>query len=270
METSRRNFAKPRAEIEQELSSAPTERSFSPDASAEPPVPKGGAAAPLRGDERAKAAPPPAAAPLPTDAPPMALAQAPYVPTSIRPSIEALGRGGLEHQATQIELKRVAEGLGFRATIERQIPGSQEAADLYLERDGIAIACEISVTNTLEAELRNVTKHLQAQVPAVAVVCLEPEKLAKLKAALTNSLSAEHIARVLFFLKDDFIAHLQSLSAEQSGAGPSPPASKKQKGWNVTVTMAAATAEETKLREEQIAASLAASMQKRRVNRKKK
>jgi hypothetical protein len=193
-----------------------------------------------------------------------------YFPTTIQESAEGAGRGGAEHQAAQMELKKVAEGLGFRAVIESQVAGTQQSADLYLEREGEAIACEISVSKTIEAELRNVNKHLRAQVPTVAVVCLDPQKLAKLKTALTNSLPPADLSRVLFFLKNEFVDFLQTRAVKEPEPGTAKGKSKKVKGLKVTVTMVEKSPEETKLMEDQIAASLAASLEKKRRKRKKK
>jgi|GEM_PF-185753 len=248
-----------------------------------PPLPKAAITPELKelDDQGSTALPAPVVdlPPLPTTAQPQAAPKpvssvpppaAAYAPTSIQESAEGAGRGGVEHQAAQMELKKVAEGLGFRAVIESQVAGTLQAADLYLEREGEAIACEISVSNTVEAELRNVNKHLRAQVPMVAVVCLDPHKLAKLKTALTNSLPPAHLPRVLFFLKHEFVDFLQTRVVKEPETGAAKGKSKKAKGLKVTVTMVEKTPEETKLIEDQIAASLAASLEKKRRKRKKK
>lgn len=266
---SRHNYGKSRSEVERELQNGVAQVPRPP----EPPRPS-----PAARSEEIEIEPPavaisPTKAPEPPTPPPASPAPlptapvAPYTPTSLRPSIDALGRGGLEHQAAQAELKQVAEALGFRASVEHQVPGSQEAADLYLEREGIAIACEISVTNTLEAEVRNVTKHLRAGVPHVAVVCLTAEKLSKLKAAVTNALPPSQTSKVDFFLKEDFVQHLQSLAiAPPKAAGQREP--KKTKGWKVTTSTEETSPEETKRRENEIAALLAAAMSRKTSVRK--
>jgi hypothetical protein len=264
IKASREAFAKSRSEIEKELAGGKVA-----DAKVKvPPVPEK--------EDEAKPQEPQSSQPPSPPLVPLALSPPPpipdplYTPPSIRPVIESLGRGGLDHQAAQIELKNVAEGLGFRAVIECQVPGSKQAADLFLERDSVRIACEISVTNTLDAEIANVRKHLRALVPTVAVICLEADKLRRIQEALTNSLSAEQLSRVRFFLKEEFVTYLQTLGTEPHEEGSKTAAPKRQKGWKVTVTTAEASPEETRLREEQIAASLAASFEKRRVRRKKK
>src|SRR5206468_3926342 len=86
-----------------------------------------------------------------------------------------LGRGGAQHQAIQRRLKHEAEALGFRATIEKEIP--QGSVDLALEKAGQSIACEISVTTTIDHEFGNVVKCLKAGFAEVAVISGRPERL---------------------------------------------------------------------------------------------
>ncbi|TDU80804.1 type IV secretion system coupling TraD/TrwB family protein [Prosthecobacter fusiformis] len=185
-----------------------------------------------------------------------------YSPTTIREDVEALGRGGALHQAVQLELKQIAETHGFRAVVEKQISGSLETVDLYLERGSTIIACEISVTNTLEYELKNVTKCLKAGFPLVAMVALDAGKLAKLEAAIRNSLSDVQTTQVQFFLKSDFVTLLQSLVLKDvhfSGGKE-----KLRKGWKVNTTTVEISEEEAKARAASIASAMADSLKSRK------
>ena len=56
-----------------------------------------------------------------------------------------LGRGGAQHQAIQKRIKEAAEELGFRSVIEKPVLDGQGSVDLWLERAGLSIACEISI-----------------------------------------------------------------------------------------------------------------------------
>jgi hypothetical protein len=174
-----------------------------------------------------------------------------------------MGRGGELHQAAQMEIKQIAESLGYRATIEKQLPGGKESADLYLEREGFSIACEISVTNTLDYEIRNASKCLKSEVSRVAVIALEEDKLAKLEAAIGNALPAEQLPRIGFFLKTDFITHLQTLVIEQP-AKPPAPSERMHKGWRVKASVSAIDPEEAKLREAEASRILAASFRRKK------
>jgi hypothetical protein len=86
--------------------------------------------------------------------------------------------------------------------------------DLWLERTGQSIACEISISTTIDHEVGNVIKCLKAGVPKVAMICLEEERLRKIGSAVSGSLGAELAARVEYFQPDQFIAYLKTIPAE--------------------------------------------------------
>jgi hypothetical protein len=125
-----------------------------------------------------------------------------------------LGRGGAQHQAIQRRIKEAAEKLNFRCIIERPVLDGQGSVDLWLERDGQAVACEISISTTIDHEVRNVGKCLKAGVPKVAVICLDDGRLRKIEMAVSGSFGAEPAARVGYFQPDRFIAWLKTLPAE--------------------------------------------------------
>jgi len=124
-----------------------------------------------------------------------------------------LGRGGAQHQAIQKRIKEAAEKWGFRSVIEKQVSDGQGSVDLWLERDGHAIACEISISTTIDHEVRNVGKCLKAGVPKVAVICLDGDRLRKIEAAVSGSLGTDAAASVAYFQPDPFIAYLKKLPA---------------------------------------------------------
>jgi hypothetical protein len=124
-----------------------------------------------------------------------------------------LGRGGAQHQAIQKRIKEAAEALGFRSVIEKPVLDGQGSVDLWLERSGQIIACEISISTTIDHEVGNVVKCLKADVPKVAVICLDEERLRKIGSAVAGSLGSELAARVEYFQPDPFIAYLKTLTA---------------------------------------------------------
>ncbi|MBK8092200.1 MAG: type IV secretion system DNA-binding domain-containing protein [Verrucomicrobiaceae bacterium] len=203
------------------------------------------------------------------EAPPRAPSPKPFAPTEVRADVAELGRGGDLHRAAQNELKLVAESLGFRATIERQLPGTQETVDLHLQFNEQVIGCEISVTNTLDYEVRNVAKLLRAGIQSVAMVALDAAKLARLEPAIRNSLSPDDSPKVRCFLKADFVELLQSLILEAPPTPPSETEPRKVKGWTVKRTTVQLSADELKKREGEIASALADSV-RRRAGQKKK
>jgi hypothetical protein len=124
-----------------------------------------------------------------------------------------LGRGGAQHQAIQKRIKEAAEALGFRSVIEKPVLDGQGSVDLWLERTGQNIACEISISTTIDHEVGNVAKCLKAGVPKVAVICLDEERLRKISNAVSGSLGSELAARVEYFQPDPFIAFLKALQS---------------------------------------------------------
>jgi hypothetical protein len=125
-----------------------------------------------------------------------------------------LGRGGAQHQAIQQRIKQAAEELGFRSVIEKPVLDGQGSVDLWLERTGQTIACEISISTTIDHEVRNVAKCLKAGVPKVMVICLDDERLRKIGNAVSGSLGSELAARVEYFQPDQFVAYLKTIPAE--------------------------------------------------------
>ena len=83
--------------------------------------------------------------------------------------------------------------------------------DLWLERTDQSIACEISITTTIDHEVGNIVKCLKAGVPKVAAICLDEERLRKIGSAVTGSLGVELAARVAYFQPDQFIDYLKKL-----------------------------------------------------------
>ena len=158
---------------------------------------------------------PPKAAEVPKVTVPAPVAEIPK-PKAESPAVKHelprdLGRGGAQHQAIQKRIKEAAEALGFRSVIEKPVLDGQGSVDLWLERSGQIIACEISISTTIDHEVGNVVKCLKADVPKVAVICLDEERLRKISSAVAGSLGSELATRVEYFQPDPFIAFLKAL-----------------------------------------------------------
>jgi hypothetical protein len=156
-----------------------------------------------------------------------------------------LGRGGAQHQAIQKRIKEAAEGVGFRSVIEKPVLDGQGSVDLWLERTGQTIACEISITTTIDHEVGNIAKCLKAGVPKVVMICLDEQRLRKIAAAVSGSLGAELAARVEYFQPDPFIAYLKALkpSAPQ-------PTETEYAGYKVKRSIPKLSAQEQKQKED--------------------
>ncbi len=154
--------------------------------------------------------PPPIPQPTPKAVEPLVHAEVPKSTVSERKTSD-MGRGGAQHQAIQKRIKEAAEALGFRSVIEKPVLDGEGSVDLWLERPGQAIACEISISTTIDHEVGNVEKCLKAGVPKVAVICLDESRLRKIGSAVSGSLGSELAGRVEYFQPDEFIAALKGM-----------------------------------------------------------
>jgi hypothetical protein len=170
-----------------------------------------------------------------------------------------LGKGGEQHRAMQQRIKAAAEALGFRSMIEKQIAGSQESVDLLLERGDQKIACEISVTTTIDHEVGNIRKCLKAGLSQIAIICVSEDRLEKIAATVSGSLGAEAAAQVAYFQPDQFISHIKTLPV---------PVSKDtaviRRGYKVKHTTKTLTEDERQQREELLNKKMAEAMRPRK------
>jgi len=133
------------------------------------------------------------------------------------PEARALGRGGGQHKYLQGMVKRLAEDVGYMATIEKPILGGTGSVDVSLQRDDRKLACEISVTTGDEHEFGNIQKCLAAGYDQVILISPERKILNKLRKSVSEELEAEVSAKVLLLTPDEFVEHLNQVEAEQAG-----------------------------------------------------
>jgi hypothetical protein len=169
-----------------------------------------------------------------------------------------LGRGGIQHKAIQSRIKEAAEALGFRVMVEKKILDGAGQVDLLLERDGASVACEITVTNTIDNEVGNVSKCVNAGFLQIALIGTSQDKLAKLQGAVTHSLGPDVAARVSYYLPDEFMAALKNLPPP----APPSPTEKRVRGWTSKAKRTVLSPEETKAREDAMIQLLAENMTK--------
>jgi hypothetical protein len=181
---------------------------------------------------------------------------APAAETQEPPRELGQGRGGPEHQAIQKRIKEEAEKLGFRSTIEKPVLEGQASIDVWLERDGLVIACEVSFTNTEDNESGKIIRCLKAGVPKFAMICEDEKKLRKIAATISNKVEAELAARVEYFKPEPFIEYLKALPVE-----PPKKSVKIRRGYKVKHSQSTGSPEEQKAKEEAAIRAIADSMQ---------
>jgi type IV secretion system coupling TraD/TrwB family protein len=119
------------------------------------------------------------------------------------------GRGGPQHKYLQSLVKRLAEDRGFRVTVEKTVLDGHGHIDVALERDGLAIACEICVTTRAKHEVANLTKGLAAGFDYAALICADGVTLESARALLVDAADE----RLRFLVPDDLIEFLDRIAA---------------------------------------------------------
>ena len=162
-----------------------------------------------------------------------------------------LGKGGPQHRYVQHLIKGLAEERGFRAVIEAPVEGGQVDVGLY--RDGLAIACEISVTSTASYEAQNLAKCVAGGFTYVFAIGSDAKRLRTIENAAKAVLSVDDIAKVSFLTPYAVAAALDSLSL--------PPAEETVvRGYRVKVSKTVVSASEAQDRRASVARVIAQSL----------
>jgi hypothetical protein len=170
------------------------------------------------------------------------------------------GKGGQDHKTIQRQIKEAGQALGFLSVIEKDLKDAQKSADVLLSRGDQVIACEISVTNSIENEAGNIAKCLKAGFPQIAFIALDTSKLEAVAKAVAANLGNDASQRVAYYLPEQFLAHLQKLP--KPNLAPSKTTSKVA-GYDVTREFPKLTHEEQRQREK-IAERAAAEVLRRK------
>jgi hypothetical protein len=101
-----------------------------------------------------------------------------------------------------------------RTTIEKPVLGGKGSVDVALEKNGMKIACEISVTTSSEQEFGNLQKCLAAGFDRVILLSQENKNLTAIREVASNSLEKNDLDKVSFFTIEDFIGFLEEEEAK--------------------------------------------------------
>lgn len=162
------------------------------------------------------------------------------------------GKGGYQHRILQDRIRSVAEQQGFRTVLEMPTRQGRESIDVGIIRSDLRIACEISVTTSVDHEVGNVRKCLREGFDWIAVITGSERRLRQIEAAVISSLDTNEAAKVRYFQPNDFLRHLATLHPPAPVPEvPSAPASSEsvRKGWKVKRVFAPLTPEERAIKE---------------------
>jgi len=162
------------------------------------------------------------------------------------------GKGGHQHRIMQDRIRAVGEQMGFHAHLEMPVGAGRESVDVGLIRHDMRIACEISVTTTIDHEVGNVRKCLRGDFSLVAVITTDTRRLRQIEAAVTGCFKPEEAAKVQYFQPDSFLSFLATLTPppepEQIPSAPAPKESVR-KGYKVKRVFTQLTPDERSVRE---------------------
>jgi hypothetical protein len=108
----------------------------------------------------------------------------------------------------------VGKERGFRVTTEATVLGGHGHVDVLLERNGVSVGCEISVSTSPSHEMENLSKCLAAGLTYAVLLSSEERSLRNAERLFLAELSAEQGERVQFLTPDQFIEWLDEVRAE--------------------------------------------------------
>lgn len=210
---SRARYATPRAEVQSALMREM--EVAEPETKSPPPPPK---KRPLPKDHAPHPTPEPADVQpeAPTEEEEREVPPAPVAPTAAPEPQEA--EGG-QHERIKERIRVQGESLDYSVTIEEFVLDGGGRADVVLRRGERTIACEISVTTTVEHEIGNVTKCLKAGFKHVAMICLTRKKADLIRQGVEAAVPETDPARVGYYLCDEFLTTLHDWAIEDPSGG---------------------------------------------------
>jgi hypothetical protein len=140
--------------------------------------------------------------------------------------VAELGRGGQEHKYIQHLIKRLAEERGFRAVIEEDI-GEGRSIDVLLRREGVTIACEISVTTEIDHELENILKCSSLGYSRILFISGSKRKRDQLTRRATEAMPGIPLSAIA---PEEMVAALDEIDV------PPPTTEQTVRGYKVKVT----------------------------------
>ena len=174
-------------------------------------------------------------------------------PKAIKPPPTAevsLGRGGQQHQYLQQLIKRYAEDKGYLATIEKQILNGAGSVDVFLEKKGKTIACEISITTEAEQELGNIQKCLAVRADKVILVSPHRKLLRQAKELCEASVEEKDLSRIFFFTPEEYFGFMEGEAAGEAASEGT------VRGYRVKTNFRPLSEEEKEIRKQSIAQTI--------------
>jgi hypothetical protein len=172
------------------------------------------------------------------------------------------GRGGPQHKYLQELVRRWAHSKGYKTTIEKPILDGMGSVDVVLEKGGISIACEITVTTTVDHEVGNIQKCLAAGFSYVVLISSERKVKARAREAVSAALGKDEQEKVRVLSPEDFFEFVESLETQAAGRV------ETVRGYKVKVQYQPVAEGEQKARKQAISGVILGALKKLKANRK--
>lgn len=114
-----------------------------------------------------------------------------------------------EHYQIQLYIKKIAEERGFKAVIEEPAQGGK--VDVGLSLNDLRIACEVSVTNTIEYEIHNIEKCLRAGYAIIFVITENEKSRNLIRERVIQKIESRFHQQIFFVLKNELSESLDGI-----------------------------------------------------------
>ncbi|MCW3073511.1 MAG: hypothetical protein JWP69_580 [Flaviaesturariibacter sp.] len=153
--------------------------------------------------------------------------------------VEADVQSTSKHRYLQTLIKKIAESKGFKADIELLTPDGKGRVDVSLEKEGLRIACEVSVTTDATWELHNIKKCLSAGYDHILLCSSQPKMIQSVQLKIKGECSNEEQQRIRVLDPEALFAYLD-MNENTTSQQP-----VRMKGYRVKVNYSPTNEEES-------------------------
>ncbi len=119
-----------------------------------------------------------------------------------------------KHYQLQNYVKMIATQRGFKATIE-EVLKNDDRIDVTLQKYRLKIAIEISVTNSIDYEVKNIKKCIKAKYDFVLMLCDNETHLQNIKTKSLERISKKHHPKLFFISSKNFVETLDAITPKE-------------------------------------------------------
>ncbi len=133
-----------------------------------------------------------------------------------------------KHRSLQEYTRTIALQRDFKATIEEELPNGKRI-DVGLVKDNIRIAIEISVSNSVEYEVQNIQKCIDANFTLIYMLSENLKHLKNIEKQAKKNIDKKHLKRIFFFTPKEIPNYLDAITLKEEKQ------TKRVNGWRVNI-----------------------------------